>query len=176
MNSLYSTFIAFSLLILQPLMANDATGPVPAHHAPHTIRAPDAPGPIFPPEDFLNLPETGKNDRFFTEFLNMLATLGLLIGIILIAAWFLKRFLNTRMEQINTTSSIKILERRALSPKTALYLLEVNDKSILIAESQNGVSLINSFDSEFPSSEQIPSKPASTSPFSAILKDKEKTH
>lgn len=86
-----------------------------------------------------------------TELLSMLATLGLVIGLILIAAWFLKRFANARLEQVNNTSAIKVTERRSLSPKTVLYLLELEGKAILIAESHNGVTSLATFKSdEYP--------------------------
>lgn len=128
--------------------------------------------PVFPLEDFMETPNK-QNDRFFTEFLNMLATLGFVIGIILLAAWFLRRLLNTRLEQINTTSTIKIIERRSLSPKTALYLIEIYEKTVLIAESQNGVTQL----AEFADNKEEPATTSGTLPqsFSKILeKEKER--
>lgn len=178
MKSILSTLTILIICLASPqLQAADESNAHPAQtsqdiHSPasSTIRPPDAPGPIFPPEDFMQLPENENNshsDRFYTEFLNMLATLGLVIGIILIAAWFLKRLLNTRIEQINTTSTIKISERRALSPKTALYLLEIHGKTVLIAESQNGVTHLAQFTSESTTSSFSSESPPSS--FNKIL-------
>lgn len=168
MKSVFSLLFSLFVVMIHPLAASSPSG---TNLQPGTtIRAPDAPGPVFPLEDFMNIPEKDNNDKFYTEFLNMLATLGLLIGVILIAAWFLKRFLNTRMEQINTVSSIKIVERRALSPKSALYLLEVNDQSILIAESQNGVTFLSRFSPENPPSDEITPEPPKS--FTQILERK----
>lgn len=172
MKSLLATLLTLLLILNAEALQADisSTNSAPPQTitapAPSTIRPPDAPGPVFPLEDFMNIPEK-QNDKFYTEFLNMLATLGLLIGVILIAAWFLKRFLNTRMEQINTVSSIKISERRALSPKTALYLLEVHDKTILIAESQNGVTLLSQINPENLPSDLSTNEPPKS--FSKIL-------
>lgn len=78
------------------------------------------------------------DDKFLMEFVNMLATLGLVIGLILIVAWFLKRLVNNKLEQANLTSAIKVLERRTLSPKTSVYLIEIHDKTIALAESAEG--------------------------------------
>lgn len=112
----------------------------------------DLSGPVFPFEDLYGEPPP-ENSRFWNEVVNMMATLGLIISLILVAAWFLKRMLNTRQEQANTTSIIKVIERRGLSPKTAVYLLEIEGKSIVIAESQNGVTVLSNYDS--PADEEV---------------------
>jgi len=77
--------------------------------------------------------------RFFQEFIRMLFALGFIIVLIFVAAWIFKRILNQRLKQINITSEIKILERRSLSPKTSVYLLEVMGKGVLIGESPAGI-------------------------------------
>jgi flagellar biogenesis protein FliO len=102
-------------------------------------------GPVFPPEEILPKPDE-QTDKFLIELLGMLATLGFIIALILIAAWFLKRLVNTRLEQANTQSAIKIIERRTLSPKSMLYLFEVGGKTIFAAESQNGVTRLAELD------------------------------
>ena len=50
-----------------------------------------------------------------------------------------------RMEQMNVSSTIKILEQRNLSPKSVLYIVEVYNKHILIGESAAGVAPISEF-------------------------------
>lgn len=97
--------------------------------------------PVFPFEDLIRKPDE-QTDRFFSEFINMTATLGLLISLIFILAWFVKRMLNTKQIQGNATSLIKVTERRALSPKTVIYLLDIEGTSIVVAESHNGVTLL----------------------------------
>jgi flagellar biogenesis protein FliO len=84
-----------------------------------------------------------QDDRFFYQFLNMLFSLGTILVLIFIISWLLKRFLNTRLQQLNTSSLIKIIERRSLTPKTTLYVLEINGKDIAIAESTNGITLLS---------------------------------
>lgn len=100
--------------------------------------------PTFPVEDLIGKP-TPQTDRFLSEFLNMLATLGLIIALILLAAWFLRRMVNTRLEQANLSSVVKILEHRSISPKTSLFLLDIEGSAILIAESANGVTKLGEF-------------------------------
>lgn len=93
---------------------------------------------IFPVEELFEEARKPGDDKFFVEFIKMLATLGLVIGLILIVAWFLKRLVNSKLEQANLTSAIKVLERRTLSPKTSIYLIEIHDKTIALAESAEG--------------------------------------
>jgi flagellar biogenesis protein FliO len=108
-----------------------------------------APAPILPPKD-LNEPlypyDLNKmeqhNSRFFSELLSMLATLGLVVAFLIAAAWILRRIMNTRIEQMNAGSRIKVVERRTLSPKSALYLVEIEEKLFLITEVQNGGSAL----------------------------------
>ena len=76
------------------------------------------------------------------QLMNMLTTLGLLIALVLAASWALKRMMRTRMLQVNETSSIKILEQRAITAKTIISLIEIREKKIAIAESSNGVTLL----------------------------------
>lgn len=100
----------------------------------------------------LTTDQSNENNRFFHEFFNMLLTLGLIILIILVVGWLLKRLLNTRIQQMNTSSLIKILERRSLSPKSTLYLLNIQGKEIAIAETQQGITLLGELSPKIDSS------------------------
>ena len=98
--------------------------------------------PPFPFE--IEKPAVGPSeDHFYYNLMQMLTSLGLLIALVLFVSYFLKKMLNTRVQQMNEHSVIKILERRALSPKTTIYLLDIQDKGIIIAESLNGVTLLS---------------------------------
>lgn len=95
--------------------------------------------------------EPQDESRFFYEFMNMLFYLGILIFLLFAFMWLIKRMTNSRIEQLNTTSDIKILERRSVSPKTSIYLIQIEDKRIAITESLNGVTLL----SELPTNSQF---------------------
>jgi flagellar protein FliO/FliZ len=82
-------------------------------------------------------------DDFKAKFLNMLVLLGLLIGFMLLASWFIKKLGRTRAEQLNTTSNIKLLESRYLSPKVTIHLLEILGEGYVIAESHAGITYLN---------------------------------
>ncbi len=89
------------------------------------------------------LEENPKEETSFTmQLLHMLATLGLLISLVLLASWFLKKMMQTRVKQVNQSSAIKILEQRPLTHKTVISLIEIHGKEIAIAESTNGVTLL----------------------------------
>ncbi len=80
-----------------------------------------------------------EGDSFITKFVNMLATLGLMLGAVLVMAWFLKRLNQNRLSQVNETNVIKIIDKRALSPKAIIYLIQVEQKKIVLVESAQGV-------------------------------------
>lgn len=92
--------------------------------------------------------EPPSPDRFYNEFFHMLLVLGLILAVLLGVTWFLKRMLNMRFEQGNATSSIKIIERRVLTPKTAIYVIEIFEKRFAIAESHNGITSLGELKEE----------------------------
>jgi flagellar biogenesis protein FliO len=69
-------------------------------------------------------------------FLKMFLTLVALLVAIFCAAWALKKLAAGRFMQLNMSKNIKIIEKRAISSKTMVYLLEFEGKRVLIAESQ----------------------------------------
>jgi flagellar biogenesis protein FliO len=86
------------------------------------------------------------HDHFYSELMNMLTTLGLIVVIVLLATYFLKKVLHSKIEQLNTTSLVKVLERRTLSPKTAIYLLDIQGEGVIIGESINGMTHLGNFE------------------------------
>lgn len=96
--------------------------------------------------------ENGKKeegDRFVTELLNMLFVLGAIVGLMLFVTWILKKMMSHRLVQGNVESQIKVLEQRALTPKSILYLIEVDGKKIVIADSPHGIRRISEIEPPF---------------------------
>jgi flagellar biosynthetic protein FliO len=81
-------------------------------------------------------------DHFTRDMLNMLSTLGIVVAVLYGLAYAIKRMMNNRVQQLNTSSLIKVVEQRSLSPKSTLYLVEVHGKTIVLGESVNGVTLL----------------------------------
>jgi flagellar biogenesis protein FliO len=138
--------------------SDEITAPTPpTHHTVHFTSAgeisPSTPSnhPLATPYDSslpseISSPRSQPDDdQFYSQFLSMLSTLGIVVAVILFITWVLKQLLSTRIQQMNSSSAIKILERRSLTPKTAIYLLDVYGKGIAIAESQNGVTRLSEF-------------------------------
>lgn len=111
--------------------------------------------PQLPPEflDQYALPSAPPaEDRLYEEFFKMISMLGLIIVLLLLGSWFLKRLLSSRNEQINSTSLIKIIERRSVSAKSAIYVIDILGKKVALAESHNGVTYLGDIPSQVAAS------------------------
>jgi flagellar biogenesis protein FliO len=69
-------------------------------------------------------------------FIRMLVTLIGLIFLVFATFWILRRLGKGKFKMGGNGRIINIIERRALSPKTVLYIVEVGNKKILVSESQ----------------------------------------
>ena len=115
-----------------------------------TTPPPATPAPVEPPleslpPEFREVAEEEKKngDAFTSGLLKMLMTLGMMIALIYIISYMLKKAMNKNQMRVNETSGIKILESRSLSQRTAIYLVEIEGKEYVLAESTNGVTLLD---------------------------------
>jgi hypothetical protein len=60
----------------------------------------------------------------------------ILIGLMIATVWLLKRIIHGKTRAANANQLIQIVEKRALSPKTMLYIVSVDGQKHVIAESQ----------------------------------------
>jgi len=90
------------------------------------------------------LTENDKNEFYNTAieqveykptFIKMIFIFIALIVLIFLTFWIFKKFMKIKIHQGNLTKNIKIIERRAISPKSVLILVEFEGKKILISES-----------------------------------------
>lgn len=124
---------------VKPAVENVQT-PVPAEPAPAPLEKQT------PPE----LPSSHEMTQSYENaFVKMLVTLLGLIVLILGTFWVLRRLGKGRFT-MGSSKSITILERRPLSPKSMLYLVECDNKRILISESQLEVRALASTDETLP--------------------------
>lgn len=65
----------------------------------------------------------------------MLLAMAALALLLFASYWFLRKLVQNRMQKGGTHQSIQILEKRMISAKTMLYLVEVENKKVLLAES-----------------------------------------
>lgn len=94
---------------------------------------------------------TGELGATFGKMLLSLIALIVLLGV---SYWFLKRLIQQRLQKGVGEAAIQIVEKRMISPKTILYLIEVEGKKILIAESQLEIKRLEGFDASEPDKTQ----------------------
>lgn len=70
------------------------------------------------------------------SFVKMFLTLIALIFLFSFTVWFLRKIIRQRMEKGVGYQMIQILEKKMISPKTMLYVVELEGQKILLAESQ----------------------------------------
>jgi flagellar biogenesis protein FliO len=110
--------------------------------------------------------------EFSSQIMNMAGSFVTIIVVLIVIVFLLKKFINAKMQTANQLNKIKILEKRALSQKSCLYLIEVDDTQILIGESQAGLHLVSQLPSlpKDSTDEKVDSK--ETTSFAKILNSK----
>lgn len=151
-----AAFLSLLLLLCGVIVADPAPLSTSAEASEKVVAAEDEP----PLPDYLKEEpaETPQQYDFWSEFISMLGTLAFVIFVILCVAWFLKRMLKTRMDMINQSSHMKIVEQRTLSPRSTLYLLDVFGTGMVVAENASGVFKI----ADLPAGTELPEVEAPT--------------
>lgn len=93
----------------------------------------------------LEIPPLPPSADYGSALIKMFLTMIAIIVLFFISYWFLKKLVNHRLQRGSDNHSIQIVEKRILSPKTMLYLVEVDNKKILLAESQLEIKRIETF-------------------------------
>ncbi|MBS0620602.1 MAG: flagellar biosynthetic protein FliO [Verrucomicrobia bacterium] len=70
-----------------------------------------------------------------SAFLRMVLTLGGLIVLVIATFWILRKLGQGRLK-MGSGRGVNVLEKRALSPKTMLYVVEIEGKKVVLSESQ----------------------------------------
>lgn len=85
------------------------------------------------------LPDAFPSDApqvdYAAAIVKMCLTLVVLVLLMGVTVWFLRRLIHQRLQKNRGGQSIHILEKRMISAKTMLYLVEVEHQKILLAES-----------------------------------------
>ncbi len=100
---------------------------------------PSAPAPLPSSEEMTT--------SYESTFIRMLVTLLGLVFLVFATFWILRRMGGGKFK-MGSSKSITILEKRALSPKSMLYIVEIENKRVLISESQVEVRAITPLDGE----------------------------
>lgn len=139
MNRLIQVFLLFLAICASlPLISQDETIQKPQE----TVQTPAPQGEGIDQPFDLGAPAVSYQGAF----VKMMMTLLGLILLIIISVWMLRRVSQGRMKQMNYGRSIKVLERRPLSAKSVLYLVEISGKKVVVSESQLEVRTIATLD------------------------------
>lgn len=95
--------------------------------------------------------------KYEASVLKVFISLFSLIILVVLSFWVFRRLLNKGLRSSNSGKSIVLLERRTLSPKSMLYLVEVDGKKILLAESHLEIRRLANWD-EIPLEEEVEEK------------------
>lgn len=133
------------ILFALPLLANDSPTTPHSHlEAPSSQNVEHSHEDVdhhIEPEKTSNDPTTPPDLNRATEsyemaFVKTMIVLVCLIVLIVLTIWMFRRISHGRLSNFNSFKAVKVLEKRPLSPKSMLYLIEVSGKQVLIAESQ----------------------------------------
>lgn len=105
----------------------------------------DENGDLSPLKAAAEIPPMPPAGDYGAALIKMFLTMIAIIVLFFISYWFLKKLVNHRLQKGSDNHSIQIVEKRILSPKTMLYLIEIDNKKILVAESQLEIKKIESF-------------------------------
>lgn len=83
-----------------------------------------------------------KEINFMHEFLQMIFTLIIVLALAIFTLMMLKKLMRSRANVINENSAIRVLEKRNLSSKASLYLVDILGKGVVISETSQGIDLI----------------------------------
>lgn len=103
--------------------------------------------PELPTEEMPPLPSSSEITQSYEgSFIRVIASLVGLILLVVGTFWILKRLGKGRFGKLGSDKMIHILERRPLSPKSVLFLVQVGTKKVLISESQFEVRALASIE------------------------------
>jgi flagellar protein FliO/FliZ len=83
---------------------------------------------------------------FGAAFLKMIISLAVLIGLMVVTVWFMRRLIQQRLLKGSSGQSIHLVEKKMISPKTMLYIVEIEGKRVLLAESQLEIRKLQTLD------------------------------
>lgn len=80
--------------------------------------------------------------NFGLEFVKMLVILGIIIALLLFLSNYMKRFMQSKILQMNESSNIKVLDSRNISQRTIVHLVDIEGVQFALAESHTGTILL----------------------------------
>src|SRR5690348_3159016 len=107
----------------------------------------DTSAPALPTQEIPPPPSSSQiTESYEGSFLQVIVSLIGLVVLVVVTFWILKRLGRGRFGKFGSDKAIHIIERRPLSPKSVLYLVQIENKRVLLSESQFEVRSHASFD------------------------------
>lgn len=137
----------FLILAFIPLCAVDDKDKSPPPEKPKVEEKAEAKAPPPPAKEIEKKMDVHHaTENYETAFIKTIVVLVGLLVLIILTVWMFKKISHGRLRSFNYLKSVKVLEKRPLSPKSMLYLIEVSGKQVLIAESQLEVRAVATLD------------------------------
>jgi len=115
----------------------------------------NSPQTVLPPpstKEEVPLPPPPPIEDYGAAFFKMIMMLLGILVLVILTVWVIKRYGHGRLGRFKDRQSIHILERKVLSPKSVLYLIEIDGAQLLVAESQLEVRPLHQW--QVPSEEE----------------------
>jgi flagellar protein FliO/FliZ len=111
---------------------------------------------------------TGQEFSFLSSFLQMIAALAVVIGLILITWHFFNKFTRSATAGRFAAKHIRLVESRYIAPKKSLMLVEVGGEYLLLSCTADRLTLIKQINM-FEEIEVLPEGKGSKTGFAGIL-------
>lgn len=122
---------------------SEQTAPAPESQPPNVEPLPPEPSEEEVPAPLPSSKE--MTNSYENAFVRMLVTLLGLVVLVFATFWILRR-LGKGKFKMGSGNTINVLERRTLSPKSILYIVQIGNKKVLISESQLEVRALTSLE------------------------------
>ncbi len=145
MNKRLRLFLLLSGLLFTSIHPVSADGPAKKEQitpAPAPTNPTEEPSPASEVHDFPFHTEhsspasQSQSPSYEGAFIKMIVTVVVLILFVFLTFWVVRRLGQGRLRGFGSNLSIQVIERKPLSPKSMLYLVQVGHQKFLIAESQ----------------------------------------
>lgn len=150
------TILFFALLALAPLLAEETAEKLPTEmeliadapkqQTPAPAEKKEETPPAQPVHEEMHVDVHKATESYETAFIKTIVVLVGLLVLVILTIWMFRKISHGRFRGMNMLKSIKVLEKRPLSPKSMLYLVEVSGKQVLLAESQLEVRNVATLD------------------------------
>lgn len=86
--------------------------------------------------------EAQEEEKFSALWYKTFIVLAVLIAVLFLSTWATKHYSRFKIAQNGREAHIQVLEKRVISPKSVVYLLQIEGQKIAISESANGIVLL----------------------------------